>query len=219
MKLKTGIVTSCLALALAGSAHAGGEWSTIEWFDDGDLSFITSTNVTHSADFVGPEGSAAEVNGFTFEAIGIDAGFGKFSIPYSGKNFTIDASAPPGGIITCDYSAGFDDDTASRALCTGLIAGGTITYTLDGLKKNTNYEFYFFSPPWRNDRRTGFLIANDDSKNAIEIDQTVGARNKIIKYAYNTGDSTSLTIAVTVSDTFETDGISLHSYAFVNIVP
>jgi hypothetical protein len=93
------IITSCLALALAGSAQADSTWSTINWTDDSALSFITSTNVTHSADFVGPTKSAATVNGFTFEAINIGDGFSGISNPYSGSNFTVGQSGGGGASL------------------------------------------------------------------------------------------------------------------------
>jgi hypothetical protein len=73
MKHKFSIITSCLALALAGSANAA-VFTALDWVDDSSLSFITSTNVTHSGDFVQLGSSAASINGYTFEAININTG-------------------------------------------------------------------------------------------------------------------------------------------------
>jgi hypothetical protein len=207
------IITSWLALALAGSAHAtAGVWTSINWVDDSALSFITNSNVTHSVDFVAPSQSAATINGFTFETKSISSGFGFFmDMPYSGGggNFTIGGT----GSQTYDANVGVPG-TASTALSTGLIfAAGTITYNLTGLSTNTNYEFYFFSPDWNDSGRTGVLDGSDDGVgNTITTDQSAGSGHEIIKYAYNTGASTSFTMTVN-------DPSGVHQFAFVNVVP
>lgn len=218
---KLALPSTLLTLAAAGSCHAAGVWSTIDWIDDSSLSFITSTNVTHSADF----GSAATVNGFTFETITINDitpgdDFGTFASPYTGSNFTITSSAPL-NTFTFEGSAGVSG-SASSALSAGLIAfdgdvlaGGTITYLLTGLTANTNYEFYFFSPEWTNLNRPGSIIGSDAGATSFAIDQSVGTGDKILKYAYNTGASTSFSITVT-SDVVNN---GIHNYAFVNTVP
>ncbi|MFM2197926.1 MAG: hypothetical protein RLZZ505_1358 [Verrucomicrobiota bacterium] len=220
MKSKHILTTSFLALALAGSAHAAGIWSTLTWTDDSSLSFITTTNVTHSADFVQPAGAAATVNGFTFETISIVASFGTFPTSYSGSNFTV---GTPSGTFTYEGSAGVAG-TASGNLSTGLIgfdnsvpSGGVVTYTLNGLTANTNYEFYFFSPElFGAANRTGSLNGSDDGAgNSYAITQDTVGGDQIIKYAYNTGASTSFTMTVT-SDTVNT---SIHNFAFVNVIP
>lgn len=225
MKQKHIRVATALAatLALATSySSAAGVWSTITWTDDSSLSFITSTNVTHSGDF----GSAATVNGFTFEQITIETssvspGFGVFPSPYTGSNFTVGSSAATANTFTYSGSAGVSG-TASGNLSEGLVgfdgtvaSGASITYTLTGLATNTNYEFYFFNPEWGQSNRTGFLDGSDDVGNAFAVDQSAGAGDKIIKYSYNTGASTSFTMTVTS----DTQGTSLHNYAFVNLVP
>jgi hypothetical protein len=209
MKHKNCIITSCLALALAGSAHAAGVWSTINWTGDSALSFITSTNVTHSGDFVAPLQSAATINGYTFETINIADGFAFTGNTYSGSNFTIGSVASG----TYNWPAGVPG-TASTALSTGLIYGGGVkTYKLTGLATNTNYAFYFFSPDWGDSGRTGALDGSDDGVgNTTTTDQSWGTGHEIIKYAYNTGASTSFTMSVD-----NTNG--LHNYAFVNVVP
>jgi hypothetical protein len=190
------------------TTNAAGVWSTINWVDDSALSFITSTNVTHSGDFVAPTQSAATINGYTFETINIAGGFGFFGTPYPGSNFTI------GGPLkaTFDASAGVSG-TASTALSTALIySGGNATFNLTGLLTNTNYEFYFFSPDYSG-TRTGSMDGSDDGVgNTTTIVQTGGTGDKIIKYAYNTGASTSFTMTVDNSS-------GLHNYAFVNVVP
>lgn len=220
MKSNHILTTSCLALALAGSAHAAGIWSTLAWTDDSSLSFITTTNVTHSADFVQPSGTAATVNGFTFETISIATSFDTFPTSYSGSNFTVGA---PSGTFTYDGSAGVTG-TASGNLSTGLIgfdgtvpSGGVVTYMLTGLTANTNYEFYFFSPElFGAANRTGSLNGSDDGiGNDYAISQHTVSGDQIIKYAYNTGASTSFTMTVT-SDTVNT---SIHNFAFVNVIP
>jgi autotransporter-associated beta strand protein len=208
MKHKNRISTSCLALALAGSAQAG-VWTSINWTGDSALSFITNSNVTHSVDFAAPSQSAASINGFTFETKSISAGFGFFmDMPYSGHNFTIGGT----GSQTYDASVGVPG-TASTALSTGLIFGaGTITYNLTGLSTNTNYEFYFFSPDWSDLGRTGVLDGSDDGVgNTITTNQSWGSGHDIIKYAYNTGASTSFTMTVN-------DPSGVHQFAFVNVV-
>ena len=219
MKHKNSIITSCVVLALAGSAHAAGVWSTINWTGDSSLSFITSTNVTHSADFVGPSKSAATINGHTFGTISFVDSPGTFTTPYSGSNFTIGSSA---SMLTYNLSAGVSG-TASGSLSDGLIAfqnllgaGQSVTYNLTGLSTNTNYEFYFFNPDWSGAAtRTGFLDGSDDGVgNTIAIDQTLGAGDKILKYAYNTGASTTFTMTATSNN-----AAGLHNYAFVNVVP
>lgn len=210
--------TLAASMALAtGCSSAAGTWSTITWVDDSSLSFITSTNVTHSGDF----GSAASINGHTFESITIPSAFGIFGSPYAGSNFTISSSSNPGNTFTFDGSAGVSG-SASGALSAGLIAfdgtvpaGNSITYTLTGLATNTNYEFYFFSPEWGEPTRTGFLDGSDDAGNTFAVDQSTGTGDKIVKYAYNTGASTSFTMTVT-SDTVNQ---SIHNYSFVNVVP
>lgn len=214
--MKTKDTASFLAMAMIGSAQAAGVWSSINWTDDSALSFISSTNVTHSGDF----GSAASINGFTFESITIAPAFGTFSSPYSGSNFTIISSAPS-NTFTFDGSAGVSG-SASNNLSTGLIAfdgtvtgGNSITYTLNGLTANTNYEFYFFNPEWGQTNRTGFLDGSNDVGNTFAVDQSAGAGDRIIKYAYNTGAGTSFTMTVTSN----TQDISIHNYAFVNVVP
>jgi hypothetical protein len=211
MKHKNCIITSCFALALAGSAHAAGVWSTITWTGDTSLSFITSSNVTHSGDFVSPSSSAPTINGYTFEAININAGFSGISNPYSGSNFTVGL---PGGYFTFDGSAGVSG-TASSLLNAGLTGGGgagsSTTYNLTGLSTNTNYAFYFFSPDYGG-TRTGTMDGSDDLGNTIAIDQSGGTGNEIIKYAYNTGASTTFTMTVTTDP-----GDGLHNYAFANV--
>jgi hypothetical protein len=123
--------------------------------------------------------------------------------------------------FTFEGSAGVSG-SASSALSTGLIAfdgdvlaGGTITYLLTGLTANTNYEFYFFSPEWTNANRPGSIIGSDVGATSFAIDQSAGAGDKILKYAYNTGASTSFSITVT-SDVVDN---GIHNYAFVNTVP
>jgi hypothetical protein len=215
MKHKYSIISSCFALALAGSAPAAGVWSSINWTGDSSLSFITSTNVTHSGDFVSPSSSAPTINGFTFETIAISAGFGSISNPYSGSNFTVGL---PGGYFTYDGSAGGPSGTASSLLRTGLTGGGgagsSTTFTLTGLSTNTNYSFYFFNPDWDGATRTGLLDGSDDAGNTFAVDQQSGSGNEIIQYDYNTGASTTFTMTVT-SDS----GNTLHTYAFANVVP
>lgn len=199
-------------LFLASSAKAG-VWTPLDWADDSSLSFITSASVSHSGDF----GSATSINGFTFEMIGIDGVFSTFNSPHSGSNFTVSA---PAGTFTYDSSAGVSG-TASGNLSTGLIgfdqtipAGSSVTYTLTGLSPNTHYEFYFFNPEWEETGRTGFLDGSDDGPgNPFTVDQSAGAGNKIIQYAYNTGAETSFTLTVTS----DTQGTSLHHYGFVNV--
>ena len=213
MKHKYSIIISCFALGLAGSAPAA-VWSSINWTDDSSLSFITSTNVTHSGDFVNPGSSAATINGFTFETIAIPAAFGSISNPYSGSNFTVGL---PGGYFTFVGSAGVSG-TASSLLSTGLTGGGgagsSTTFTLTGLSMNTDYSFYYFNPDWGSGPRTGFLDGSDDVGNTFAVDQGPGSGNEIIKYDYNTGASTTFTMTVT-SDFADT----LHTYSFVNVVP
>lgn len=223
MKRKNARIATTLTTGLAlatGCASAAGVWSTITWVDDSSLSFISNTNVTHSGDF----GSAASINGHTFESITIPSGpggFGIFSSPYSGSNFTVSSSTNPGNTFTFEGSAGVSG-SASGALSTGLIAfdgtvpaGNSITYSLTGLTANTNYEFYFFSPEWGEPNRTGFLDGSDDAGNTFAVDQSAGTGDKIIKYAYNTGASTSFTMTVTSNTVNE----SIHNYGFVNVVP
>ncbi len=225
MKFKITSLAALAALALSGSANAAGVWSTITWTDDSSLSFITSTTVTHSGDF----NSAATVNGFTFESITISlnglnpSGFGTFGTAgsHTGTNFTVASSALTANTFTYNGSAGVSG-TASGNLSAGLIGfdgdvlpGGTITYTLTGLTTNTNYAFYFFSPEWGETDRTGFLDGSDDVGNTFVVDQSAGAGDKIIKYAYNTGASTSFTMTVTS----DTQNVGLHNYAFVNAIP
>jgi hypothetical protein len=216
MKHKYSIISSCFALALAGSAPAAGVWSSINWTDDSSLSFITSTNVTHSGDFSPPGASAPTINGFTFETISIVAGFGSPGSPITGSNFTVGS---PGGTFTFDGSAGVSG-TASSLLSTGLTGGGgagsSTTFNLTGLLTNTDYTFYFFNPDWGNgSTRTGLLDGSDDGVgNTFAVDQNPGTGNNIVQYAYNTGASTTFTMTVT-SDT----GDTLHKYAFVNVVP
>jgi hypothetical protein len=48
--------------------------------------------------------------------------------------------------------------------------------------------------------------------NTIAIDQSGGTGNEIIKYAYNTGASTTFTMTVTTDP-----GDGLHNYAFANV--
>jgi hypothetical protein len=190
-------------------------WSTLNWTDDSSLSFITSTNVTHSGDFV-KWAPVATINGHTFETISISAGGGAgFTTPYSGSNFTIGSSA---AMVSYDWPVSADVGgggwgTASYGLSTELLAPGTatVTYNLTGLSTNTNYEFYLFSPEWTDTGRTGVLDGSDDVANTFAIDQSAGAGDKIIKYAYNTGASTTFTMTVT--------GTGLHHYGFVNVVP
>lgn len=190
--------------ALAGSDNG---WNNLNWTNDSALSFITSTNVTHSGDFVGPTKSAATINGFTFEAINIGSGFSSISNPYSGSNFTIGQIA---AAFTYDWPAGLSG-AASSKLSDGLIAAGTVTYNLTGLSTHTNYEFYFFSADWGG-TRTGDLDGSDDGVgNIIAIDQSGGTGHDIIKYAYNTGASTTFTMTVTSN--------GLHHYSFVNVLP
>ena len=197
---------------LASSAKAG-VWTPLDWADDSSLSFITSASVSHSGDF----GSAASINGFTFETINIAGGFSTFSSPHSGSNFTV---AAPAGTFTYDASAGVSG-TASGNLSTGLIgfdentpAGSSVTYTLTGLSPNTHYEFYFFNPEWGQTGRTGFLDGSDDGPgNTFAVDQSAGAGDKIIKYAYHTGAETTFTMTVTSN----TQGFGLHHYGFVNV--
>jgi hypothetical protein len=215
------ILTASLML-VTGQANAAGIWSTINWTDDSSLSFITSTNVTHSGDF----NSAASINGHIFEQITIDTssvspGFGVFPSPYTGSNFTVVSSAATANTFAFSGSAGVSG-TASSDLSSGLIgfdgtvaSGASITYTLTGLSANTDYEFYFFNPEWGQTDRTGFLDGSDDVGNTFAVDQSAGSGASIIKYAYNTGASTSFTMTVT-SDTQNT---SLHNYGFVNIIP
>jgi hypothetical protein len=215
------VTTLAASVALGtGCAGAAGVWSTINWTDDSSPSFITSSNVTHSGDF----NSSATINGFTFETISLGAlsgfGFGSFSSPFTGSNFTVGSSAP-GNTFTYSGSAGVSG-SASGDLSSGLIGfdgsvapGGSVTYTLTGLTANTNYEFYFFNPEWGESGRTGYLDGSDDVGNTFAVDQSAGAGDKIIKYAYNTGAGTSFTMTVT-SDTQNT---SLHNYAFVNVIP
>lgn len=199
-------------LFLASSAMAG-VWTPLNWADDSSLSFITSENVTHSGDF----GSAASINGFTFETIGIANGFGTFSSPHAGSNFTV---GTPAGTLSYTLSASVTG-TASGNLSTGLIgldgntpAGSSVTYTLTGLSPNTHYEFYYLSPEWRETNRTGFLDGGDDGPgNTFAVDQSAGAGDKIIKYAYHTGAETSFTMTVTS----DTQGFGLHHYGFVNV--
>jgi autotransporter-associated beta strand protein len=191
-----------------------GTWSTVNWSNDSSLSFIISTNVTHSGDFVGPTKSAATINGFTFEAININGGFSGISNPYSGSNFTF-SSTGGGGLFTYDATAGVSG-AASSALSDGL-AGfnsgvGTVTYNLTGLLPNTNYEFYFFSADWSDSGRTGTLDGSEDGVgNTFTTDQSAGSGHDIIKYAYKTGASTSFTMTVNT-------GAGLHQYAFVNVI-
>ena len=197
---------------LAPSAKAG-VWTPLDWAGDSSLSFITSASVSHSGDF----GSAASINGYTFEAINIAGGFSTFSSPHSGSNFTV---AAPAGTFTYDASAGVSG-TASGNLSTGLIgfdentpAGNSVTYTLTGLSPNTHYEFYFFNPEWGQTGRTGFLDGSDDGPgNTFAVDQSAGAGDKIIKYAYHTGAETTFTMTVTSN----TQGFGLHHYGFVNV--
>jgi hypothetical protein len=222
MQHKNSIITSCLALAHAGTAHAAGVWSTINWTDDTQLSFITSTNVTHSGDFDGPSQTAATINDYTFEPIHFTVGGNGFgglpSNPYSGSNFTV-GSTGGGGLFTYNASAGVTG-AASSKLSDGLAGSNwgevTVTYNLTGLLTNTNYEFYFFNPDWTGGAtRTGFLDGSDDGVgNTFAIDQTPGAGDKIIKYAYNTGASTTFTMRATSNNT-----AGLHNFAFVNVVP
>lgn len=47
------------------------------------------------------------------------------------------------------------------------------------------------------------------------MDQSAGTGDKIIKYAYNTGASTSFNMTVTSNTVNE----SIHNYGFVNVVP
>lgn len=215
-KIKYTITSALLILTASGTCHAAGIWSTIDWNDDSSLSFITSTNVTHSADL----GSAATVNGFTFETITMGNGFNTLNSPYAGSNFTI-SSSDPAGTFTFDGSANVSG-LASSALSSGLVgfyasvaSGGTITYVLNGLATNTNYEFYFFSPEWSTSGRTGSIIGSDVGATAFTVDQSIGTGDKILKYSYNTGASNSFSITVT------SDGVnnSIHNYAFVNTIP
>ncbi len=204
------LALSCLFLASSAKA---GVWTPLDWVDDSSLAFITSENVSHSGDF----GSAASLNGFTFETIGMASGFGTFSSPYAGSNFTV---GTPAGTLSYTLSAGVSG-TASGSLSTGLIgfdentpAGSSVTYTLTGLSPNTHYQFYFFDPEWGNSGRTGRLDGSDDGPgNTIAMDQSAGAGDKIIQYAYHTGAGT--TFAMTV--TSDTQGFGLHHYGFVNV--
>lgn len=209
------IIGSCFALALASSAPAAGVWSSINWTGDSSLSFITSTNVTHSADFKPTGASAPTINGFTFETIAIATGFSTISNPYSGSNFTVGL---PTGYFTFGASAAGPSGTASSLLETGLTAGGgansSTIITLTGLSANTNYSFYYFNPDFDTTTRTGLLDGSDDVGNSFAVDQKTGSGNEIIKYAYNTGASTTFTMTVR-SNTADT----LHTYAFVNVVP
>jgi hypothetical protein len=191
-------------------------WSTLNWTDDSSLSFITSSNVTHSGDFVSEWASAATVNGHTFEAINTDGAWvgASFATPYSGSNFTIGSSA---SMLTYSRSAsvGVWGDASSKLsydLMAFITGSGTTTYNLTGLTPNTNYEFYLFSPDWTDTGRTGVLDGSDDVANTFAIDQSAGSGHEIIKYAYNTGASTSFTMSVS-----STTG--LHQYAFVNVIP
>jgi hypothetical protein len=214
MKHKNSIITSCVVLALAGSAHAAGVWSTINWTGDSSLSFITSTNVTHSGDFV-KWAPVATINGYTFTTISISAGGGAgFTTPYSGSNFTVGSSA---AVVSYDWPVTADVGgggwgTASYALSTELLAPGTatVTYNLTGLSTNTNYAFYFFSPEYSG-TRTGSMDGSDDVGNTFAIDQSGGTGDKIIKYAYNTGASTTFSMSVASAG-------GLHHYGFVNTV-
>jgi hypothetical protein len=190
-------------------------WSTINWTDDSSLSFITSSNVTHSGDFVTPWVPAATINGHTFGAISTGGGPGSsFTTPYSGSNFTIGSSE---AMLTYSYTADVGAwGTASSKLSYDLMVfnggSGTTTYNLTGLSPHTNYEFYLFSPDWTDTGRTGVLDGSDDVANTFAIDQSVGSGHEIIKYAYNTGASTTFTMSVS-----STNG--LHQYAFVNVIP
>lgn len=225
MKNKKSIITSCLALALAGSANAAGVFSSINWTDDSSLSFITSTNVTHSGEFRNSaQVSAATINGHTFESINIPGSntntdfFSNLTFPHTGSNFTVGATSG-GSNFTFTGTAGVTG-TASSRLSQGLIGfsngAGVVTINLTGLTAHTNYEFYFFSPAWDGltPARVGTLDGSDDGVgNTFAEVQTGGSGDNIVKYAYNTGASTTFTMTAT-----STSG-GLHYYGFVNVVP
>ena len=221
MKLRIMPLAALAAFTLAGSASAAGVWSTINWTGDSSLSFITSTNVTHSADV----NSAATVNGKTFETIPLSAAL----LPYSGSNFSIaTSSAKAFGTISnaTDFATITVPGTESAKLSTGFgylqyggetANGSTVSYTLTGLTANTNYTFSFFSAAWSTADRTGTLDGSDDVGNTYAIDQSSATGGKIYQYAYNTGASTSFTMTMTNTSTAINNGI--HTFAFANTVP
>ena len=207
------------ALALtAGSANAG-LWASTPWADDADLTAYLSGSATytHAIDFEGgTEGTqlAATIAGVSFTQYestnwsnvarnGTDLGTGN-AWSYTQTNQAWQGSAPSG-----------PSGTESAKLSTGLIganAGQTETLTLSGLSANTDYVFTLFNAKWDANVRTASLDGLDDGAGNARV---TDPDNTFVSYAYNTGASTSFSMDITGTGSFE-----YATYAFVNeVVP
>ena len=204
-----------LALA-AGSANAS-VWASASWADDADLTAYLSGSATytHAIDFEGgTEGTqlAATIAGVSFTQ------YESTNWSNVARNGTDLGTTNAGSYTQTDQAwqgnaASGPTGTESDKLSTGILgaaSGQTETLTLDGLAANTDYVFTLFNAQWDANVRTASLDGLDDGVGNARV---TNPDNTFVSYAYNTGASTSFSMNITGSGTFE-----YHVYAFTNTV-
>jgi hypothetical protein len=217
--MKKNTVAALLYLVSVGLAQAG-IFTTTAWNSDADLSVALNSSLTytHAVDLTTDSDGTATIHGIAFQEKSIPYWFGG-GPTVSGANWSIDGwQFTYGG--TASSPSGADSSILTTALVGGGASPGSLTHsiTLAGLAQNSDYVFTWFSPTWSDKvNRIGTLSGSDDGYGTgatLTVNQDNDQQALIVRYAYNTGNSTTFTMQLAMDNAANT----LHTYAFANAV-